>query len=97
MSTRRKLWTATALAVACIAWLVLHSAEKKTSKPGPSKDFVKGFEAGVRYGLIAHGNSPKEDSLPKLTQEAAWWYCLTTEDKGKTLGERATTSVAKEH
>lgn len=97
MNMKTKLWTATALAVACSAWLVLRAADAKTPKSPPSKDFVEGFEAGVRYGLMARAANPKQDSIPKLTEEAKKWYWLIVVDEGKTLVERATNAPPKEH
>lgn len=34
-------------------------------------DFKSGFEAGVRYGLLAYMENPKEASIPTITKRAA--------------------------
>lgn len=44
--------------------------------PSPSAEFIKAFELGVRYGLIAKLNSPDEDSIDELTKEAVKWYAM---------------------
>lgn len=38
--------------------------------------FAEGFEKGVRYGLLAKQNEPKEDDLGTLTAAAKGWYWL---------------------
>ena len=34
-------------------------------------DFKAGFEAGVRYGLLAYMENPNESSIPTITKRAA--------------------------
>jgi hypothetical protein len=55
------------------------------SKPHPSKDFVTGFESGVRYGLIAKVFNPEEDDIPVLTNIAKSMYFKLVVDEGKGL------------
>lgn len=37
------------------------------------------FDDGVRYGLLAYMENPKEDSIPKITQRAAEIWLSTSE------------------
>lgn len=91
MKLKYRLAIATALAVACSAGLGLLAADRKAP---PSKDFLDGFTAGVRYGLLARMENPKEDSIPNLTEEAKKLYWLIVVDEGKTLIEAATRTNA---
>lgn len=91
MNIKTKLQIATALAVACSAGLGLLAADRKAP---PSKDFVDGFTAGVRYGLIARMQNPKQDDIPTLTEVAKKLYWVIVVDEGKTLIEAATCTNA---
>lgn len=58
-----------------------------TPKPKTPTDsaFVKGFEAGVRYGLITFLADPTEKDIPTITKNAKKWYYLLVVDEGKIL------------
>lgn len=63
--------------------LALGSHVKKRQEV--SGDFKKGFNAGVRYGLIAFMQNPQEDNISTITKEALKWYWLIEIDEGKCL------------
>lgn len=94
MSTPKAILAAAAIAIgftAAIAFgLCLLRAGLKEAKPSPSKDFVEGFEAGVRYGLIARAGNPSEDSIPKLTEIAKAWYWRVVVDGGYSSTDKLT-------
>ena len=51
--------------------------------PPPSAEFVVGFEAGVRYGLVAKSRHPQEDDIPTLIDRAKFYYWLIVVKKGQ--------------
>jgi len=87
MNIKTKLQIAAALAVACSAGLGLLAADRKAP---PTKDFVDGFTAGVRYGLIARMQNPKQDDIPTLTDKPKNPYWPIGIEAHKTLSESAT-------
>lgn len=63
------------------------AAEPKEIPPAPSKDFIAGFEAGVRYGLLARAATPDENNITKITEAAKKWYWIVVVDAGRLLQE----------
>ncbi len=49
---------------------------EKILGPSPSAEFIKAFEFGVRYGLIAKMDKPDEDNIDVLTKQAVQLYAM---------------------
>ncbi len=79
---RRKALMALVMVIFLLVFSLTFAFDKK--KP-PSEDFVMGFEAGVRYGILVYLDNPKEDNLEKITEEAKKWYWIIVVDEGKSL------------
>jgi hypothetical protein len=48
--------------------------EESRFGPPPTKEFVEGFEKGVRYGILAVETHPSENWIPKLIEYAKIEY-----------------------
>ena len=75
------------ITIAGVACLGLFAADKKAP---PSKDFVSGFEAGVRWGIIAKVYNPNANDLPTLTTAAKQLYWLMVVDESRSLIDAVT-------
>lgn len=84
---------------ALIVWGVIHcvSVLSTDTPPSPSKEFVDGFEKGVRYGLIAKTTHPDEDSIPELTKEAVRLYYFTLVHQAKCAAPTSFTRATTGH
>lgn len=71
--------------IVLVALVGLGAELKSPLKAPPSKDFVEGFEAGVRYGLIQFLKDPSQQDIPKITEEAKQLYFLFVVDGGRYL------------
>ena len=80
------------ITIATVACLGLFAADKKAP---PTKDFVSGFEAGVRWGLIAKAFNQKESDIPKLTVEAKQLYWIMMVDVASQLTNDSTGIITR--
>jgi len=51
-----------------------------TSAGAVDTNFLAGFEAGVKYGILSYMQNPTEDDVRVHTEEAKKWYWLVVVD-----------------
>ena len=53
----------------------------------PTRDYLYGFECGVRWGLVAKMLNPEQDSIPDLTKYAKYlhWRIVVGEKKPEAM------------
>lgn len=81
----RQFWPSLLVTAGALVWLSMKQAGNPEGLGVVRHDFVEGFEAGVRYGLIAQMQNPQEDDIRMLTEKAKRWYWLVVVDGGKSL------------
>lgn len=52
---------------------------------GAGSDFISGFEAGVKWGIMSYMRNPQEDDVDFHIKDAKTWYWLIVVDEGKTI------------
>lgn len=71
---KKRLVIGIVIATYSLATVVAVFAQNRKLPPPPSKEFIEGFNAGVRFGRIAAISDPNIKDMDTLTEEAKIWY-----------------------